>query len=202
MGQELQSKVELNGARSEGIARLEPDALYFKGKFRLKIPINEVKTVEARRGQLMVSYSAGTATFDLGPQAEKWKLKIQYPRPLLDKLGVKPQLKVVVLGIKDENFWEQLRERTSDISTVRTRADADLVFFLAGEKGELKKLSDLERTIKRNGTIWVVAPKGKQHIKESDVLAAGAAAGLVDTKVVSFSDTHTAHKFVIPVDRR
>jgi Protein of unknown function (DUF3052) len=77
-----------------------------------------------------------------------------------------------------------------------------LVFFGADSKEALKHLSKLEPVIKRNGVIWVIAPKGQQHIKESDALAAGASAGLVDTKVVSFSDTHTAHKFVIPVGRR
>jgi hypothetical protein len=35
-----------------------------------------------------------------------------------------------------------------------------------------------------------------------DVLDVGKEAGLVDTKVVSFSQTHTAHKLVIPLDRR
>jgi hypothetical protein len=31
---------------------------------------------------------------------------------------------------------------------------------------------------------------------------AGKAAGLVDTKVVSLSEAHTAEKYVIPVSRR
>ncbi|MFL6248779.1 MAG: hypothetical protein ACJ74H_22330 [Thermoanaerobaculia bacterium] len=33
-------------------------------------------------------------------------------------------------------------------------------------------------------------------------IAAGKAAGLVDVKVVRFSDTHTAEKFVIPLKSR
>ena len=33
-------------------------------------------------------------------------------------------------------------------------------------------------------------------------MAAGKAAGLVDVKVVAFSATHTAEKFVIPVAKR
>jgi hypothetical protein len=33
-------------------------------------------------------------------------------------------------------------------------------------------------------------------------MAAGKAAGLVDVKVVSFSSTHTAEKFVIPISKR
>ena len=53
-----------------------------------------------------------------------------------------------------------------------------------------------------NGHIWVVAPKGRQDIREADVLAAGRAAGLKDTKVARFSDTHTAHRFTIPLESR
>jgi hypothetical protein len=58
------------------------------------------------------------------------------------------------------------------------------------------------RDLKPAGALWVVRPKGRREITESDVMAAGKAAGLVDVKVVSFSDTHTAEKFVIPVAQR
>jgi hypothetical protein len=66
----------------------------------------------------------------------------------------------------------------------------------------LKKVKPLQNYMKRNGGIWVITPKGKQHIKEDDVIAAVKEAGLVDTKVVSFSETHTALKRVIPIVRR
>jgi hypothetical protein len=39
-------------------------------------------------------------------------------------------------------------------------------------------------------------------VSESAVMAAGKAAGLVDTKVVAFSATHTAERLVIPISRR
>jgi hypothetical protein len=44
--------------------------------------------------------------------------------------------------------------------------------------------------------------KSQPEISERAVMAAGKAAGLVDVKVVSFSATHTAEKFVIPVNQR
>jgi hypothetical protein len=50
--------------------------------------------------------------------------------------------------------------------------------------------------------LWVIRPKGRKEISEQSVMAAGKAAGLVDVKVVSFSPTHTAEKFVIPVKNR
>lgn len=40
------------------------------------------------------------------------------------------------------------------------------------------------------------------NITEAETMAAGKRAGLVDVKVVSFSETHTAEKFVIPVAQR
>jgi hypothetical protein len=56
----------------------------------------------------------------------------------------------------------------------------------------------LKRSLKPNAALWVIRPKGMAAISESEVMAAGKKAGLVDVKVVSFSDTHTAEKFVIP----
>ncbi len=49
---------------------------------------------------------------------------------------------------------------------------------------------------------WIVYPKGVKSITEAEVMKAGKAAGLVDTKVASFSSTHTALKMVIPVSKR
>ena len=56
--------------------------------------------------------------------------------------------------------------------------------------------------LRPDGAVWVVAPRGSAVVREADVLAAGKVAGLVDVKVVRFSEMHTAHRFVIPVSRR
>ena len=48
----------------------------------------------------------------------------------------------------------------------------------------------------------MIRPKGVKTITEADTMAAGKAAGLVDVKVVKFSETHTAEKFVIRVSER
>ena len=53
-----------------------------------------------------------------------------------------------------------------------------------------------------NGALWIIRPKGVKEITEAETMAAGKAAGLVDVKVVRFSDTHTAEKFVIPLASR
>ena len=202
MGSEVTCTVRVGSQTSEGIALLETDALIFRGAFGLSIPLKDVKSVEAKHGQLRVEFSAGEATFDLGPLASQWALKIRYPRSLMDKLGVKPDSRVSVLGLQDPAFHAQLEQRTADISN-RLRQESDFIFYAADRLDQLKQLARLKDGLKSNGAIWVVSLKGKQaRIKDVDVIAAAIAAGLVDTKVVSFSDTHTALKLVIPVAKR
>ena len=119
-------------------------------------------------------------------------------RALIDKLGVKPLSKVSVLGIGDKEFWGQLQERTPDVSR-RLRKDSDVVFYAADSEAALKKLDSLKAYIRRDGAIWVVSLKGNQaKIRDVQVIAVAKAAGLVDNKVASFSETRTALRLVIP----
>jgi hypothetical protein len=88
------------------------------------------------------------------------------------------------------------------VSTRPGSGPADIIFYGASTRSALAKLVPLQKNIARNGAIWVIRPKGVAAITERDVMEAGKAAGLVDVKVVRFSDTHTAEKFVIPVAKR
>ncbi|MEX0990889.1 MAG: hypothetical protein WD004_01275 [Actinomycetota bacterium] len=54
----------------------------------------------------------------------------------------------------------------------------------------------------RNGGIWVIHPKGRKDVSQTEIIRLGVAAGFVDNKVSAFSDTHTALRFVIPRVRR
>jgi len=121
----------------------------------------------------------------------------------MDKLGVKPESKVTVIGIDDETFWQQLVDRTDDAVKSRLRHDTDLIFYAADSLDQLFELGRLKTYLKPDGAIWVVSLKGKAaRIKDLDVIAAARAAGLVDNKVVSFSTTHTSLRLVIPVEQR
>jgi hypothetical protein len=118
-------------------------------------------------------------------------------RPLLDKLGVKPGSRVAAVGIDDPTFMKLLRERTGDVVVGKPRAVCDIVFLGAGHMRDLERLRDAKHWIEPNGAIWVVRPKGPgSPLKDTDLIAAGLAAGLVDNKIASFSDTHGAMRFV------
>ena len=124
-------------------------------------------------------------------------------RSLIDKLGVKPEAKVAVIDVQDEAFWLQLGEQTHNIVIGRLYTECDIIFYAADSLADLKKLASLKKYLVSNGAIWVVSLKGKAtKIKDVDVMAAAKAAGLVDNKVVSFSETHTSLRLVIPVSLR
>ncbi len=124
------------------------------------------------------------------------------PRPLIDKLGVKPGACVSVLKVADADFWAQLRARTSDIGVDEVRPDSHVIVLGVTEVAALAALADLQPHLRRDGAIWVVWPKGQPHIRENDVRAAALTVGLVDVKVVRFSDRLSGLKLVIPRARR
>jgi hypothetical protein len=118
-------------------------------------------------------------------------------KPLLDKLGVKPGMRVAVVGIDDGSFMKQLRQRTTDIVKGKPRQPCDIVFLAANTRRDLERLKVLKSWIEPNGAIWVIRPKGgRGSLRETDLFDAGLAAGLVDNKIASFSDTHSAMRFV------
>jgi len=202
MGREARCIARFGEAESEGKALLETDELLFRGEFRLKIPYAQITALSAEDGCLTVTYPEGTAGFDLGPEAAKWLDRIQNPPTLLDKLGVKPGMRVAVHALDNASLLDQLRERGAVLVTEAPVREADLVFLGAEVAADLLQLHELERVIRRDGGIWVVYPKGRKEITENGVIQAGRDAGFYDVKVCRFSESHTALKFVIPKDRR
>jgi hypothetical protein len=202
MGQEAHCTARFGDAVSSGTALLESDELVFRGDFRLVIPIGDVRSAEANEGRLTVTFSKGWAVFELGEQAERWAARIRNPRTLVDKLGVKPGARVSVLGFDDPSFLQLLRGRTVLVSVNEPQESSDLLFFRAAAAADLERIRVIKRFLAPAGALWIIAPKGGGEPTEAQVLEAGRAAGLVDTKVARFSDTHTAHRFAIPKVQR
>jgi hypothetical protein len=123
-------------------------------------------------------------------------------RSLLDKMGVKQGQKILILGINDPAFLNDIQPLSPGFAEGSSAADLGMIFFGAEQKKDLARLASLRKAIVSNGAIWVVYPKGRTDIREIDVIAAGKAAGLVDNKVVGFSPTHTSLRFVIPLVNR
>jgi hypothetical protein len=203
MGSEAKCTARLKGKAGSGTARLETDVLQFRSDtVRISIPFKSITAIAVRKGELRVTSPGGTASFTLGAAAAKWAEKIRHPPSRLQKIGVKPDWVVSVLGVDDQDFLAELAGAAAKVAVGRALKNSDAIFVGATKVAQLARLKTLASSLKPNGALWVIRPKGRADISESAVMAAGKAAGLVDVKVVSFSPTHTAEKFVIPLASR
>ena len=128
-----------------------------------------------------------------------------YTAPRIDKLGVRPGMRVALVGPVDPDgtLAAELSERTSDVTAGEPLPDTDIVFLAADDLVDLAGLPGLRHRIRPNGAIWIVSRKGRAAtLRYGELLAVATAAGLVDNKVVAFSQTRTSLRFVIPVAQR
>lgn len=203
MGQEAKCVLRLGKERHTGTALLETSEIIFRSEsLRLKIPFAKVQLVDAVNGELRFKTPNGAIVLELGTAAEKWREKILHPKTRIEKLGVKPNARVVLAGKFEAHFLEELRRVTKEIAKGSSKAPADCIFLALEGKKNLAQVAAASKRIQGAAALWVVYPKGKKEITEKDVIAAGREAGLKDVKVVGFSQTHTALKFVIPVEKR
>jgi len=202
MGREILCRAKSGGKWHQGKALLETSEVIFRGDLRLKIPFASLKSVVARDGELHLKWASETAVFELGPQAEKWAHTILHPKSRVEKLGIKPGLKISAFRMPDDAVMKNARQAARSFADVEPLMDSDAIFFAASSEGELTGIRKLLPSLASNGALWIVYPKGRKEITELQVLNAGRAAGLYDIKVVSYSPTHTALKFVRPKDKR
>jgi hypothetical protein len=202
VGNEVKCTVRSGKQESEGKALLETSEILFRGEFRLKIPFSTIKSAQAVDGELRLQTTDGLAVFQLGAAAEKWREKIVHPKSRIEKLGVKPETRVSLLGEFDADFLRELGSLTKFVRNGNDFSDSEWIFFAADSKDKLVRVSKISKSMKGAAALWIVYPKGQKHITENDVLAAGRKSGLKDVKVVGFSPTHTALKFVIPLSQR
>jgi hypothetical protein len=203
MGLEAECTVRVGRKTSTGRALLESEALIFRGDFNLQIAFGSMRDVSVDGDALVVKTDDQEARFELGARvADRWVRLIKEPKSLFEKLEIRPEMRVAVVDVRDSLFLTALRERTAGVAEGRVPEGVPVVFFGAETRDALRKIHLLRARMIDAGVLWIIRPKGSQAIAENDVYEAARGAGLVDTKVVAFSKTHTAHKCVIPVDQR
>jgi len=198
MGREAVCNARLGRESGQGKALLETDEVIFRGEFRARVPLREISAVGARAGVLTLVWPGGKLALTLGAAAEKWADAIRNPKSVLEKLGVKSGLRVAVLGGFDVGFTRDVTRALGSNPMTRATSGCALVFVMLRRPGEEAKLEKLVPAIAPDGGVWAVYPKGRRELSEDTVRAAAKAIGLVDVKVVRFSETLGALKLVIP----
>ena len=202
MGNELACTMHHQEKSFSGKALLESAEILFRGEARFKIAFSAISGLQAKNGELHVQTKEGVFVFVLGPQAAKWREKIASPKSVLDKLGVKSGQTVSLVGAFPADFRRSVQKMGAGVSNEKDAKDSACIFFAANKNQDLSRLPPVAKCVHGATALWLVYPKGQTVITEADVRSSGLKAGLVDVKVVSFSATLTALKFVLPKLKR
>jgi len=201
MGLDAHCSATFNKATSVGRVQLETDYVLFRGDFRVKLALSAITRIDSKGGVLSLKTAAGTLALSLGPAADKWAAKISSPKSRVEKLGVKPGARVSVVGLRDATLVDELQAAGADVST-RVRQRSDQIYVAIESSNDLARFKALLPSLNPDGAIWAIRRKDLADASEAATMAAGKSVGLVDVKVVRFSETHTAEKFVRPLAAR
>ena len=192
MGKDAQVTAEFPEGPDEGRLQYEPPKLIFRGRERRVFEGAALAGVRAHGGDLVLSCGA---RFALGErQAAGWADAIANPKTRMQKIGVKPGMRAGVLGVSDAALADELAAAGA---TLHDGGDLDLLFYAADDAAALAQVGPLVPRLSERGALWIVSRKGRAAtVKDVEVMAAAKAHGLVDNKVVSFSDTLTSLRFV------
>jgi hypothetical protein len=200
MGHEVKGAVRVGKQRYTGKILLETNEIIFRGSdYRSRIAFSDLHDVKAVNGELHITTSDGLKIYEIGAASEKWREKITHPKSRLEKLGVKAGTRVRLLGDLESQFLRELKDSKAEILEA---SDAEMTFLAIDSKVSLSRVAKYAKIMRGAQALWMVYPKGKKEITEIDVIAAARKSGLKDMKVVGFSATHTALKFVLPVRKR
>ena len=193
MGKEAHVAARFADGPDEGRLQYEAPKLIFRGASRRVYEGEALKGVRADGADLAL---ADGARFALGEkQAASWAEAINNPKGRLDKIGVKPGMRAAVMGVQDPTLSAELTAKGA--VPVAELTDLDLLFYAADSAADLARIDALVPMLSEKGALWVVSRKGKAAtVKDTDVMAAAKAHGLVDNKVVAFSPTLTSLRFV------
>jgi hypothetical protein len=136
-------------------------------------------------------------------ESEKQRAARYAAKDVLDKLGVTPGSAVRAAGtVRDRDLIQRARKK-SGRPPARAAELADVVLFWPNAATDVtRELSALRKRIDQSAGVWVISAKrgherpGRPYLG-NDVIALGLAAGLVDNKICSVSETETAMRFVI-----
>ena len=115
---------------------------------------------------------------------------------------MKPGFRVALVGLKDPVVTAELEGAGAIVAKKLGEGPYDIVLVRLSALSDLPKVKDARGRIVPNGMVWAIWPKGRKEFREDDIRRFGPVAGLVDVKVMSFSDELSGLKLVIPKAQR
>lgn len=204
MGLELNAPVQFTPAGGKKLAGnakvlIETDELIVRGDVRAKFPRASIREAKVRNGAVTVISDVGVLTISLGAAAEKFLKKlVEPPKSRIDKMGIGPNARVVIVNFPDRAFRTELTALGPGVVAARAGKNEELIVLGVEKASDLARITAAEKSLAPNGALWVIHPKGVSGVRDTDIFAEAKRNGLTYVKVARFSDTHTAEKLVRP----
>jgi hypothetical protein len=128
-------------------------------------------------------------------------------KPLVEKLGIKPGAKALILGAP-RGYRKTLGILPGSVRPVASGSGPfDFIQLFARSAGDLaRSFPKLKRALAQNGMLWVSWPKRtstlETDLNETIVRNAGLELGLVDVKICAIDETWSGLKFVFRLKDR
>ncbi len=122
-------------------------------------------------------------------------------KPLAQKLGIKPGMRLIILNAPDD-YASTLGELPEGIEMTQTfEGQFDFIQFFTTEKAVLEnRFDELKRILQPDGMLWISWPKKAARMQtdltDNMVRDIGLAKGLVDVKVCAVDERWSGLKFV------
>lgn len=205
MGYEADIEVWIDGVSARGKAMLEEREILFRPEGKrgatVRVVLDGATELSADDGTLIVKNTESELRFVLGRAAAKWLAKAKAPPSRLAKLGLRDGVRFVVRNVDDPAFDAELAA-AGLVPSSRLSKAIDVVLYCARSQADLDVIESFIEKTSSAVAIWVVWPKGKKELTETHVRARAHEAGLVDVKVVRFSDLLSALKLVVRKSER
>ena len=203
MGKEYTCTVRIDGLATTGKLHLDTSELRIVGPRRLAIALADVRDAAVVDETLRLTAKGTRIELELGARrAQAWKDAIVSPKTLLEKIGVRATERVFVKNI-DDGFIDDLSRTLETPPSRSLRGTFDVAFLGVADVPALDGVARVMARLTPAGALWIISPKGKASpVPEAAVRAAARACGLYDAKVVAFSTTLSATKWMIPLAAR
>ncbi len=183
MGLEAKTLLHTEGLCFEINALLESDELIIRGPYKMRAKFSQLQNISAQGDELFFDFGGDSFRLELGENAQKWHKKIiSPPKPLHEKLGLKPETKISAF-----NNLDSVALNHAISANLSKPNDAQILIAQITSKQDIESLIDANS--KALLSVWLVNVKGKNSpFNENQIREIMRANLYIDIKTCAIDD--------------
>lgn len=200
MGREARIAYISGKERADVRAHLDSASLQLSGGKKLIVRLSDVRTAKVVGEDLAIETKTAKFKLALGAkEAAAWAKNILNPPSLADKLGVKAETTVLLVGERIDEIDDAVAkgakvERAATLTAAKAKA-ANIVILTLVPETTPKQIEAAAKVLPKGTALWLAYTKGVKP-NGDDIIRLARQSGLKDTKVARISVTHAALRFI------